>query len=94
MFDLAAIRNDYQQSDERIYFNAGLVGFPAESVWEKTQNFMKIGQNSIEDHIIELSGYLMENLEMRGHRLQSAKKRERRSGIVNFVPRKTGSDFQ
>ena len=39
--NLQSIRTDFEQQDNRIYFNAGLVGFPAKSVWEKTQAFYR-----------------------------------------------------
>ena len=58
------------------------------------KNYLSIGRDAIEAHILDLSGYLMDLLEERGHALRTIKARNRRSGIVNFVPRADRPDFQ
>lgn len=58
------------------------------------QNFMAIGRQEIEKHILDLSGYFMEKLLQFGHQVRSVREAEKRSGIVSFLPRKSIPDFQ
>ncbi len=57
------------------------------------KNFMRLGQETIERHVLELSGYLMERLQEKGHELRSVQALQHRSAIVSFLPRREPENF-
>ena len=58
------------------------------------QNFMALGRDAIEAHILDLSGYLIEALKARGQLVRTSSLAARRAGIVSFEPKKVIPDFQ
>lgn len=56
--------------------------------------FLRLGTAAIESHVLDLSGYLTEQLAEHGHQLRSSHQRAHRSGIVSFLPRQPVPELQ